>query len=294
MKIPSRYSVHIFALLTIVMWSAGNVLTRVAVRYYTPDALAFLRYAVAAAALAVCARMMKMRLPAPRDVPVFILGGILGFALYAFAFNAGLRTITASEFSFILSAVPIFTAILARVILKEKIGLLGWACVAGGFTGVGIIAVSGGGMAFRAGALWACFTAFLGASYYVFQRKLFGRYSPLEITTYCSVAGAAMLAVFAPNSLPQLIHAPAYQIVVLVILGVFPAAAAYLSWSYALSAAEKTSQVTNYMFFTPILTTLLGAAMISELPPASTYAGGALVLACVLLVNMRGRFVKAK
>jgi drug/metabolite transporter (DMT)-like permease len=123
--------------------------------------------------------------------------------------------------------------------------------------------------------------------YNIYQRRLLLRYSPLEITTYCIVAGALLLFVFAPKSYSEFVNAPLIGIVSVFILGVFSAGIAYLGWAYALSKADKTSEVTNYMFVTPLLTTLLGFVLTSELPHFSVYIGGMLVLAGVVLVNRR-------
>ena len=70
-------------------------------------------------------------------------------------------------------------------------------------------------------------------------------------------------------------------------LGVFSASLAYLLWAYALNNAEKTSEATNYMFLTPIITSLLGITLIGEAPHYSVYLGGMLVLTGVILINYK-------
>jgi len=279
---------HILAVLTVILWALGYVLTRVAVRYFTPEAMAFIRYLIAAVTLSIYAAIRKMRLPKLKDVPLFFLGGAVGFAVYVYAINVGSQTLTASVVSFIVSASPIVTALLARLFLREKIGLLGWISVVCAFFGVGVITYFNGGFTFGSGAIWICLAMVLISVYNVYQRKLLMRYSPLEITTYCIVAGALLLSVFAPQAFPQLVLAEPEGVVAVVILGVFSAGVAYLCWAYALSKADKTNEVTNYMFVTPILTTFLGFILISEMPPVSAFIGGAMVLGGVLLINRRG------
>jgi len=226
-----------------------------------------------------------MRLPKLKDVPLFFLGGAIGFAVYVYLINEGSRTLTASVVSFLVSAAPVLTALLARMLLKEKIGVIGWVSVVCSFSGVGIITYFNGGLAFTSGTVWICLAVILISMYNIYQRKLLLRYTPLEITTYCIVAGAILLSVFAPRSFPQLADAQTTEIIAIIILGVFSASIAYLLWAYALSKAEKTSEVTNYMFVTPVLTTIFGFVLIGESPRFSVYIGGALVLLGVLLVN---------
>jgi drug/metabolite transporter (DMT)-like permease len=278
---------HFFAMLTVVMWALGYVMTRIAVRHFTVEAISFLRYLIAAVSLLIYAVIKKMHLPKLKDIPLFFIGGAIGFAVYVYAINAGLQTLTASVVSFITSASPIVTALLARIFLREKIGIIGWISVLCAFFGIGLITYFNGGLTFSSGVIWVCFAMILISIYNVYQRKLLLRYSPLEITTYCIVAGAILLSIFATQSFPQLIDAAPIEIIAIVVLGVFSAGIGYLCWAYALSKAEKTSEVTNYMFVTPILTTFLGFILIAETPHISVYIGGALVIAGVLMINRR-------
>lgn len=290
----SKLLLHTFAIITIFFWSLNTILTRMAVRYFTPDAISFLRYSVAAITLIIYAFIKKMRLPDKKDIPLFILGGAIGFAVYVYAFNMGCKTVMASAISLIISASPFITAIFAQIFLKEKIGAVGWVSSVFAFLGVGVISLSDYGIAFNIGILWVCLATILLSIYNIYQRKLLLRYSPLEVTTYCIVSGAVLLSIFAPRAIPQLMLAPASQIVTIVIMGVFCAAVAYVCWSYALSKAEKTSEVTNYLFLNPVVATFLGYFMIDELPDLPTYIGGALILGGLLLSNLHPKLQTPK
>ena len=59
-------------------------------------------------------------------------------------------------------------------------------------------------------------------------------------------------------------------------------------WAKALMLAQKTSEVTNYMFVTPLLAALMGFLIMGEIPAWSTWLGGLVIFAGVLL------FKKAK
>ena len=84
--------------------------------------------------------------------------------------------------------------------------------------------------------------------------------------------------------------APPIQYLYLAVLGVFSSAIAYCAWSKALSLAANTSSVSNYMFVTPFLTTLLGLWLAGEAIEMSTVAGGALIIAGLLLFRFGGRW----
>ena len=282
-----KTAMHMFAALTVLLWALGYVLTRVAIQHFSAEALAFLRYLIAAVFLLIYATVKKMKWPKLKDVPLFFAGGAIGFAIYVYAINVGSQTLTASVVSFLVSASPIVTALMARAFLREKIGVIGWISVVCAFSGIGVITYFNGGFTFTSGTVWICLATLLISLYTVYQRKLLLRYSPLEITTYCIVAGAILLSVFAPQSFPQLGSAAPKEVLAVVILGVFSAGIAYLCWAYALSKADKTAEVTNYMFVTPILTTFLGFLLIDEAPHFTVYIGGAMVLTGVFLLKRR-------
>ena len=284
-----KFKMHVLAITTIFLWSFNYVFTRIAVRYYPPESFAFLRYAVASFTLLAYAFIKKVRPPVLRDVPLFFFGGAIGFAFYIYLFNTGTQFVAASVASFINSSAPVITVVFARIFLKEKISGLGWASAVCAFAGVGIITLSGGAE-FNLGGLWILGGAMLFSGYSIFQRKLLLHYKPLEITTYCIIAGGIMLSVFAHRSLPYFLTAPPVQILAVVFTGVFPAAIAYVCWANALSHADKTNEVTNYLFILPILTTILGFIIINEVPGASVYIGGGVVILSVLGVNLQNKY----
>ena len=72
-------------------------------------------------------------------------------------------------------------------------------------------------------------------------------------------------------------------------MGVFSSAIAYLSWSQAFAKAKNTSSVSNYMFATPFVTTLLGLLIAKEKPDFPTIVGGMVILAGLLMFNFGDR-----
>lgn len=278
---------HICAFATTALWALGYVMTRVAVEQFSSEALSFLRYFIAALTLILYGVIKKTRLPKWKDVPIFIFGGAVGFAIYVYLINEGSRTLTASVVSFLVSAAPVVTALLARFLLREKIGIKGWVSIGCAFSGIALITYFSGGFDFRSGVALILLATILISIYNVFQRKLFNRYTPLEITTYSIIAGTILLSPFAQRAFPELMAASVNAVIAVLVLGILSGALAFLLWAYALSKADVTGEVTNYMFITPILTTILGFALINEAPHLTVYLGGALVLVGVILINYR-------
>ena len=88
-----------------------------------------------------------------------------------------------------------------------------------------------------------------------------------------------------PASLREVLHVPFIQLFYVVLLGVFSSAIAYIAWSKAFSKARQTSDVSNYMFVTPFLTSILGFFIANEIPEYSTLIGGAVILFGILVFN---------
>ena len=280
-----RDSFHPYAITTILIWSLTYVVTRLALQYFTALSLSFLRYAIASAILLVICLITKMKLPQKRDFPWFIASGIAGFFLYMIAFNIGTGYVTAATSSVIIASVPVFTALLAALFYKEKLITRQWIAIGVEFAGILILTLYGAVFTANIGILWLLAAALLLSCYNLLQRKLTRSYTALQSTTYSIFVGTILLAVFAPRSLGEIKAAPTIQLVYVLILGVFSSTIAYIAWSKAFEKAERTSQVSNYMFFTPFITGVLGFLLAGEIPDPSTWVGGVFIIAGAILFN---------
>ncbi len=276
---------HFFAICTVFLWASAYVFTKVALNYFTLFSLGFLRYFVAAIVLIIAARIKKIGLPDFKDIPKFILSGLLGFTLYMITFNIGSKTLSSTTSSIIISSVPILTALIASVFLKERLIALSWIAILIQFSGILVLTLWNGILSINTGVLWMLGAAILLSGYNITQRQYTKKYTAFQSTTYSIVAGSVFLCIFSPEAVSQIIHAPLNQILVVIYLGIFPSAIAYICWSKALSIAEKTSDVSNYMFITPLLSMILGYIVILEVPDIATCIGGSIILFGLLTFN---------
>ena len=279
---------HPWAMATILFWSLAYVLTRLSLQHFTAFPLGFLRYLAASAALIVVLVIKKTALPAKADWKWFALGGAIGFFLYMLAFNKGCETVTAATGSVVLATVPVLTALLARFIHGERLMPYQWAAMAVEFLGVALLTLMDGVFSVNAGLLYLLGAVVLLSAYNLQQRRLTRTYSGLQASAYSVLAGTAMLAVFAPQAVGEALTATPLQLVCVAALGVFSSAVAYVAWANAFARAEKASQVSNYMFVTPLLATLLGFLMMNEVPDRGTILGGSVILVGMLLFNFGG------
>jgi len=230
-----------------------------------------------------------MKLPQRKDLPYFVVAGALGFFFYMIAFNLGQKTVTASTGSIVIATVPLLTAFIARFVYKEKLSFVQWLALIIEFAGVAVLTLMNGILSFNIGLVWLFLAALALSLYNLLQRRLTKKYSALQTSAFSIFFGTILLAVFLPASVKQVFNAPPLQWGYLVILGVFSSAIAYVSWSKAFAKAEKTSQVSNYMFITPFLTSLLGYLLADEIPELSTLVGGGIILLGVFVFNFGER-----
>ena len=260
--------------LSVFLWASAFPLTKVAQQQFTSIPLGFLRCTVAAIFLIIIGKCCHIRLPQKKHIPLFFVSGGLGFTGYMITFNTGILTLTSATSSIIIAVTPILTAIVASHLYKEKIKPIGWAAIAAAFIGVLILLLWEGVFSINIGLIWTVGAAIVFCGYNIMTRKLSAMgYNALEIVTYSMICGAILLGFWAGDGLHQLAGASVSHIIALIYLGALPSATAYFTWGKAMSYAERTSEVTNFMFVTPLLSTIMGFIILHEVPNAGTFIG---------------------
>lgn len=279
---------NMLAIATILLWSTAFPTTRGIAGQLAASELAFARCLIAAICLLIMWLFQKERkLPAIKDVVFFALAGFTGFSGYLLAFNIGLRSITAAEASVIVALTPIGVAVISHFALGEKLKTLGWVSTFGAFAGVAILMLWGNGLHVQPGMLWILLAALQFTSYMLLNRLLTSKgYSSLDIVTWSMVIAALTLIWALPSTVHTLPELSIGVLIAIIYLGVLPSGVSYVLWSAALALANKSSEVTNYMFVTPLLATIEGIIFLSEAPTPGTYIGGGLIIVMLVLFNI--------
>ena len=274
---------------TILSWASAFPVIRIGLQGLAPLQLAAARFATAAVLIAIWLLLARPRRPTLRHAVRFVLCGLFGIALYNGLLNTAERTVAHGAASFIVNTLPIFTAIFATVFLRETFNRWGWLGSLFSFAGIGVIAYGQpGGLTPGAGASLVLIAAIISAVYFVLQRPLIPIYGPLACTAYTLLSGALLLSPWLPAALRALPTAPTATWTAVVVLGVFPAALGYATWTFALGYFGA-ARASSFLYLTPATATLLSTFLTGEQIGANTIAGGLMVIAGVAFVAWRGR-----
>ncbi|RQZ42035.1 DMT family transporter [Burkholderia sp. Bp9099] len=276
---------------TIVSWASAFPFIRIGLHGLAPLELAAARFATAAVLAIAWLAWRRPRMPARRDALRFLVCGLLGIALYNALLNTGEQTVSAGAASFIVNTLPIFTALLAAVFLRERFNRRGWLGSLVSLAGIAVIAHGQpGGLVLGSGSTLILGAALCSASYFVLQRRLIPVYGALPCTAYTLLAGALLLTPWLPGALASLGGGGASRDTALavLVLGVFPAALGYATWTFALGYFGA-ARAANFLYLTPAVATVLSMALTGERPGIETLCGGLLAIAGVIFVALRGR-----
>ncbi|SHK27570.1 Threonine/homoserine efflux transporter RhtA [Clostridium cavendishii DSM 21758] len=285
-----KFKMNTMALFTILLWASAFPMTKVAMTHYTPNLLSFIRCTVASILLLIIGLSNRIRKPRKKDMFWFLLSGGFGFTMYMILFNNGIQTLTSATSSIIITTTPIMTTVVASKLYGEKIKKVGWLAIALAFLGVLILMLWDGVVSINIGLIWTVGAAIVFCCYNILNRKLsYIGYTALEIVTYSMISGAILLALFSIQEVGQIMTSEPSHVLSVIYLGIMPSAIAYLFWGKAMSLADKTSEVTNFMFFIPLFSTMLGFVLLKEIPNMGTFIGGAVIILSVLIFNLKGK-----
>ncbi|GAB6038378.1 DMT family transporter [Fundidesulfovibrio butyratiphilus] len=272
-------------LATVLFWGLSFTVTKVALLGFSPPAVAFLRFTLAALILLPAALATNaLRLSLARHARVFgiaILFPGCYFALETWA----LRLTTATSASLIAAAVPMAVLALASI-LARRLPTAGQALgVFSSLAGVGLLVGFSAGPANSGDALMA--GAVVCAAVYMVAASRLEGVSPLGFTALQMCWGALFFLPFFAADMPSWSEVPGQSLAAVVALALFATVGAFLAYNYALT---KVSATTASMCINAVpLVGVAGAHLVlDESITAMQALGGAVILVCVWATAPRG------
>lgn len=276
---------------TVVIWASAFPAIRVALHSFSPWALGSARLTVASAAMVAVACAFGLRLPQPRDFAAIALVGLTGMAGYQIFLNLGEVTVASGTANLLVNSSPIFTAILGRIFIGERIGAKGIFGIGIACTGAIIVALSTAvGYRFDGRALFILAAALCQAVYFVLQKPLLKKYSSVEITAYGSWAGTIMLCPLLPYAVGTAASAGPASLASVAWLAIACSAGGYVLWAFALNRLPAW-QAASALYAGPAIAFVIGWLLLREIPSSLTLLGGLVAICGVVIVNLAHRQV---
>jgi len=278
------------AMLAVLLWASAFPGTRYALQYYSPVSIMVLRFVAASVTLLIVGALRKSRLPKLKDLPMFLASGFSGVFLYSYLFNTGSVSVPAGVSSFIIASSPIFTLIFTRIFLKEIIKPICWAGVFVSFCGLAAVTLTQvTEFSFDIGVFLVLCAAISSGAYSAIMRVITKKYTALEATTYTIIAGTIGILLFLPVAIREVPDSNLTVNLIVLFMGIFPAAVAYLAWSYALAKAKKTANVTVFTYLIPFVSALLSYVWLRETISVFAFIGGLVIIGGMVLTNVFDR-----
>lgn len=280
------------AVLANVLWAGTYVAGKVAEEQLSTIELNFLRILIASVIMGPIVWLQRDRLHLNRQDWLLLSLIALAEVLNKFFQFYGLTLTSATNAALLVTSESMFIAVLAWLILRERLTAPIVAGLLIGFAGVYIV-VEGGLSAPRfsgiAGELLILLAIFVEAFYTIIGKDLLRRRDPLLLTTLVlllTLAGWLPAAVWdvSAHGWPVLTVSTWAAVLYLAV----PATVISYSLWFVLLRNLDAAVIAPTLLLQPFLGALLAGALLRERPSAATLAGGALIMAGVYLA-MRSR-----
>ncbi|MGQ0721288.1 MAG: DMT family transporter [Candidatus Eiseniibacteriota bacterium] len=290
---PAGWRPHAGVLVAVIAWGISFVATKVALVELTPVTLIFSRFGLGVVLLhGILALRGASLLPGRTHFYALGLMGFVGVFVHQLLQVHGLERTTAVRTGWLIGLIPIWSAVLAAVLLRERFGPVRAAGLALGFGGA-VLVVTRGRLSGDFLALPQTTGDFLilastvnWALYSVIGRGTLRTLGATRATAGAMLLGwILLLPLYVRESgWTQLAGLSASGWAALLFLGVVCSGFAYLFWYGGLERLDAT-RVSSYLYIEPLVTLAAAVAVLGEPVAGTTIAGGLLVLLGVWLVQ---------
>ena len=288
-------------LLPIIFWAFAFPFIKIGLEELSPINLTIMRL------FTVCAIFLLIIMIIPKKfsalhkkdiIPLFLLG-FVGVVIYHLGLNYGELYISASAASLIIATIPVFTVIFATLVLKEKITKKIAVGIPLSLSGVVIISLTGTSadpfeITYISAAVAVLVSALVGAGYTIAGKKLLERYSALSLTVYAFLFGClGLLPFLSPSLVTEAASLTWKGWGAVLFLAVLPTVVGYVLWYVALEV-KTASEISVFLYFLPVLSTIISYFLFHEPITWLFLFGGALVILGLIIVNKQHSTMKVQ
>jgi len=286
------------------LWGTGFYFGRLALNEMGVEWMVLYRFLFAALGMLpvlLFVRRGTARMKGP-ELRVLLMTACFGVPLQFLLQFHGLARTTVSHASLMVGAMPVMLAAGAAVFAGEKLDRLGWIALCGSTLGAALVTLGGSRTASGrevptlGGDLLVIVSLFIALAWILLSKKLMETYSPLLVSAYTTLAGAAMLAlwVLGPWALSPLTHAntqtPPFASVsaiawtALAISGLLCTTTTTLLWNWGIHHVPA-SRAGVFLNIEPVVGSLLGVELLGEHLGPYAWVGGGLILAAAVTLT---------
>lgn len=233
--------------------------------------------------------LLKIRL---RDTGLFLGMGLLSLLLFTVCYFTTIHLASLSVAAILLYTSPVWVMLLSAVCFREPITRRKALCVAMAFGGCVLVSGIGSEVRLSPTVIATGLLSAVGYGLYsIFGTFALRNYQPLTVTTYAFLFGAAG-AVFlcSPMDTVRVIceaDAPGMLVLLLLVTAFVTAVLPYLLYTLGLSRM-RASTAAIMASIEPVVATAAGALVFGETLTMPAFAGIALVLAAIVVLNAKG------
>jgi drug/metabolite transporter (DMT)-like permease len=248
------------------------------------------RFALAALLFAVILRVTGRWTRLPRRVVLTGLGlGAFGYSLQSALFFAAIDRLDVSMVALILYTYPVFVTVAAIVLGRVAPSLKAGVALTVASAGLALVLLAGGGAEFEAvGALLALAASLTYTTYILVSDTIIGDVDPFALALLVLTGATASFTVagLATGSLDFTLSGEAWLWLVLIaLISTVVAVAAFFAGLRLVGPSEAAILST----FEPPVTVVLAFLILGERLTVPQLAGGALVLAAVVMLQLPAR-----
>lgn len=286
-------------LFTMLIWGVTPVFLRsLSVGLGPADAMVIRYVPVALISLAILLATGGWRI-ARADWPRLLLISLLGLFGYSIASVYGFASVPAGIGGLIYATQPLFIALLAAILVGERLTLQVGAGFGLALLGTGLLfwddlAAGGAQGSYVTGMLLLVFACFIWGFYSVPAKALVLRYGTLTTTAASLIiATLPMLALVSPKTIETLETMTLRHWAELGFLACCSTFLAMFSWTYATSRLPAAT-TGAFLYLIPVIAVLAGVLILGEALTLNMVLGGLLIIAGVAIAQFGRRLRRVR